>query len=382
MEPACDVIIVGAGPAGCAASMVLTRAGLSVRMVDPGDENALRVGESLPAAASRLLARLELGSVGEFLGEHGCSPCVGQESAWAGERWERRDALESPEGGGWHIDRAHFDQSLRSAARERGAEWISALAKGVSRVQESGSTLFRLELEAETRSEPLRGERTLFGRWLVDATGRSSRCGRALGARRVRVSEQMAVVRWFEVPDFDRDQSTRVVACEDGWWYSARLPNGLRVVAFHCLPERVSAVLDETDRFREGCDGTSLLPYPLALAKPVGEAVVRDAGMSRLLAPVGPGWLAVGDAAVGFDPLSSQGLLFALYSGIRGAEAILSARVGENGLGRYAGKVDRVFVANQDSRMYHYASVSRFAKAPYWRRALGLDPRRESKRQA
>jgi flavin-dependent dehydrogenase len=40
-----------------------------------------------------------------------------------------------------------------------------------------------------------------------------------------------------------------------------------------------------------------------------------EAGGARLEPLHGNGWLACGDAALSFDPLSSQGLLTALYSG-------------------------------------------------------------------
>src|SRR5438445_13201257 len=47
-----------------------------------------------------------------------------------------------------------------------------------------------------------------------------------------------------------------------------------------------------------------------------------SAAHSALLQPfAGPAWFAVGDAACSFDPLSSQGLLNALYTGLAAAEA-------------------------------------------------------------
>ena len=42
---------------------------------------------------------------------------------------------------------------------------------------------------------------------------------------------------------------------------------------------------------------------------------------ARLQPLAGPAWFAAGDAACSFDPLSSQGLLNALYSGLAAAEA-------------------------------------------------------------
>ena len=363
----CDVAVVGGGPAGCAAALVLLEAGLSVSLIDPDDRSVLRVGESLPAACGRLLARLGLGSVETFLKEDARRPCVAHESAWASPSWERRDAMLDPEGGGWHIDRAGFDRSLYKAALQRGANSVRGEIADVTEVRGSAKSQFELRVN---RGPERAG--AIKARWLVDATGRTSRCGKALGVQRERISAQMAVARWFEAPSDDGDQTTRIVATKDGWWYSARLPNGLRVVVFHCLPEEVSRIKTESSEFAHRCNSSDLLPYSVTSLVSVADSVVRDAGMSRLVTPAGERWLAVGDAAIGFDPLSSQGLLFALYSGVRGAEAILQARTSGADFSGYTKKVESVFVANRDSRMYHYTSVLRFREYPYWRQSIGL----------
>src|SRR5439155_27217291 len=52
----------------------------------------------------------------------------------------------------------------------------------------------------------------------------------------------------------------------------------------------------------------------------VGKLRVTFSGTVRLDRFSGPGWLAVGDSAVAFDPLSSQGILKALESGWHAAE--------------------------------------------------------------
>ena len=56
---------------------------------------------------------------------------------------------------------------------------------------------------------------------------------------------------------------------------------------------------------------------------------VVAANSSRLDCVSGRGWLAVGDAAMAFDPLSSQGLVQALASGIRAGEALNGRLAGE-----------------------------------------------------
>jgi flavin-dependent dehydrogenase len=55
---------------------------------------------------------------------------------------------------------------------------------------------------------------------------------------------------------------------------------------------------------------------------PRGPVVVRPAQSGHLAPVAGDDWLTVGDAAAGFDPLSSQGIAKALRSGIFASYAI------------------------------------------------------------
>jgi flavin-dependent dehydrogenase len=48
-----------------------------------------------------------------------------------------------------------------------------------------------------------------------------------------------------------------------------------------------------------------------------------EAGGGRLEYSAGEGWLACGDAALAFDPLSSQGILSALYGGMLASRTVL-----------------------------------------------------------
>ncbi len=51
---------------------------------------------------------------------------------------------------------------------------------------------------------------------------------------------------------------------------------------------------------------------------------VRDASSALLSQAAGDGWIAIGDAAASFDPVTSQGLMNALSTALVAAGAILS----------------------------------------------------------
>ena len=94
-----------------------------------------------------------------------------------------------------------------------------------------------------------------------------------------------------------------------------------------------------------------------------------DTGSSILDNPVGDRWLAVGDAASAFDPLSSKGIANALYTGIKGAEAVLAARTGDaTALSRYAEHIREIHRVYRGHLAAFYGMERRWPDAPFWRR--------------
>jgi 2-polyprenyl-6-methoxyphenol hydroxylase-like FAD-dependent oxidoreductase len=163
--------------------------------------------------------------------------------------------------------------------------------------------------------------------------------------------------------DGDRDRRALIEATEHGWWYSAWLPGGDLVLAFHT---------DARRGLRAAWDGAlAAAPYTQARAAASGPAAVRHvAAGSQWRDPMaGEGWVAVGDAAAAHDPITGLGVLWAIESGIAGAEALLAATDGD------AGALDRFSKAGRDrydrylaQRAFYYRAERRWPDAPFWRR--------------
>ena len=113
MEASFDVVVIGGGPAGCAAGIRLTRAGGRVVVLDKARSGSFCVGETLPPKASQLLA--ELGRLDIFNSQkHGPLQALYLRRGRAEP--SVTDFLFSPYGNGWHIDRVAFNQLLTRAA--------------------------------------------------------------------------------------------------------------------------------------------------------------------------------------------------------------------------------------------------------------------------
>src|SRR5439155_14351816 len=77
----------------------------------------------------------------------------------------------------------------------------------------------------------------------------------------------------------------------------------------------------------------------------------------------GPGWLAVGEAAMGFDPLFGLGVCQALASGWLAARAVLE---GASGLRKYQSWSESQFAGYLERRKQMYRGVTRWPNSPFW----------------
>lgn len=301
-------------------------------------------GECLPPFANSVLNRLQLPPLDR---EHHL-PSFGNVSSWGSAETSSSDFIFNAYGHGWHVDRVRFDALLRA------------------RVEQAGVTIV-----AGTGDE-------LQARWIIDCTGRGAHVARRRGARiegTDRLVAFAAVVHSHQ--DHDIDCSTLTEAAPEGWWYSARLTQGRRVVAFHsdgdlpvCQQARRSdgfvELLNRTRHVRARLAGYDIPEhFPVALA----------AGGRWLEKAFGDGWVAVGDAAQSYDPLSSQGLICALESGIRAGFAVDSALDGDyRHLRRYQTMLELERVRYQRLRAQFYALERRWPESTFWQRRLAGAP--------
>jgi flavin-dependent dehydrogenase len=356
-------VVAGGGPAGSAAALALARAGRRVLLVDAAP-SAVPVGEALPPVGRALLG--ELGLLDGFLGQ-GHAPSHGNLSAWGSGDLAAHDFLRGLHGHGWHLDRARFDAGLRAAAAGAGAE-AATPARVAGTARTAGGWLVRVAHAGEVRE--------VACGWVVDATGRSAAIARKHGGARVRHDRLVAVhARFRPLQGADRDGRTLVEAAPDGWWYTARLPSGERVAAR--LSDATSAAggrLRAPDRFRAALARTTHVREALAGYAPASAPRGADAGSACLDSPVGDGWIAAGDAALSFDPLSSHGILNALHTGALAGHAVHAHLAGEvAAVAAYARHVHAVYAAYLRHLRAYYRLEGRWADRPFWARRHRAD---------
>ncbi len=314
--------MVGLGPAGCAVANFLARLGLEVVAIDRSTEaqlsTRLRIGESLPPDAKHLLKQLDVWQNFEAANHE---KCYGNQAYWHSDKPTFHDFMKHPQGHGWHIDRAEFEQMLRDKAKNLGVAIHADTSIG--ELVRDGD-IWQVSLKNNDLCPAPRE----FS-FVIDATGRQSWVARKLAIERLYESEQLALVAFLQTGQDLKDSTSLVETVENGWWYSAKIPNGRVATAFMFDPrqqqktvtagvENWQSLLAQSQHTAKRLAGlNNACEYEL-LAPP--KIVAADSGILQQV--YGEGWLAVGDAAMTYDPIASHGLMMSMVSARDAAGAI------------------------------------------------------------
>jgi flavin-dependent dehydrogenase len=296
-----EIVVIGGGPAGCAAALRLARLGHDVLLLDRGGPERPAGHESAPAALPGVLQGLGLTDADVRAAGLG-APVAG----WVHWQGAAEPASGAP---GCLVDRARFDAALQRAARAAGARWLSPVHAHAPRQLGDGRWCVALHEGA-----------TVVADAVLVASG---------GGARAAAGQPRTVAwcgRWIGV----RGTAARTVveAVADGWAWAAAPGDG-SAAAVLFLDAAEAAGLNGTarlGRYGNGLAHCAAIAALLRGAAPPGAVRVADA-TPRAAEPVGaPGLLRAGEAALALDPLSAQGLVAALRSGVQAAAALHTAR--------------------------------------------------------
>lgn len=266
-----DLLIIGTGPAGCAAAISARAHGLSVALLNIGNARHQLAGETLHPGVEPLLRQLSVWEKVESCSFHRHTGLwhVGLDGCRTFQ----------PYGGdnlgpwrGLQVDRITFHHILREQAISVGVHWNEVHALTRAQHDQDGWTI------ETTSGAPFKAST------VIDATGRRAWLTSQLGLTPEYLdSTQRVQFGWSAKGEEPHDGNPIFSEHRDGWDWDAPIGDGRHAWV----------------RLRQGADQPGLDVTP---------RIYRECS--------GPDWFLIGDAASLTTPASGNGVLRALMSGI------------------------------------------------------------------
>lgn len=317
----CDVVVVGAGPAGSAAAGYLAKHGYSVRILESEHFPRFHIGESLLPLGEYVFDELgcrdKVHSAG-FHKKRGAqlrSPC-GEHKVVFDFKENRIEPFETVQ-----VHRAEFDQLLLDHATSLGAQVVVARARS-----------YACDVEGVTVTYGARDEepQQLRARVLIDASGRAGFVAKREGIRRpddeLKKASVYAHFRNVKRDEGERHGDTRIVTLPNlGWMWWIPLTEDLTSVGI---------VVDLAEYKQKDKGDLAALFDEVVQAAPLAAELLENAERTTdFLAEsgfsysteryCGDRWFLAGDAGSFLDPVWSTGVQMALQAGLESAQAAI-----------------------------------------------------------
>lgn len=320
-----DVVVVGGGPTGAIAGLVLARAWVSVAVVEKATFPRFQIGESFLPVTLEQMERLGLM---EPLRRLPHMPKYGAEFGMGDAEdtsvFHFNEGLVGGENETFNIARADFDAMVLEQAKAAGAAVLQPVGvRGIDRLADG---------DAAVRTE----DGTITARYLIDASGAATLVGRHLGTRRRLASGHLQKVAYFE--HFEGVQRLEgrsagyplVAMAEEGWFWVIPLDETRTSVGFVLNPAVARSVDVPADRMLAwGISRCPLMRRRMAEAAGPARNRVRGDFSYRCRPMAGPGYFLAGDAGTFIDPVFSTGVCLGMVGGERAAMAVIDVLRGQ-----------------------------------------------------
>jgi flavin-dependent dehydrogenase len=318
-EPACDVLVIGGGPAGSTISALLAERGRDVVTIEKDRHPRFHIGESLLPHNVPLFDRLGVAAEIESIG----MPKYGVEfvSPWH-ERptlFDFADGWDKGFSSAFQVRRSEFDRILFSNAARKGARTVEACKVTDVSFGDSGAQVIALQDDGV--------ERHWHTRFVVDASGRDTFLANRFGIKR-RSAKHNSAALFGHFSGATRlpgraEGNISIFWFEHGWFWFIPLSDGATSVGAVCWPYYMKTRKTSPERFLletiELCPSLAERLRGARLISPVSATGNYSYSTDRA---GGERYILLGDAYTFIDPVFSTGVYLAMHSAFAGAEAV------------------------------------------------------------
>ena len=325
-----DVVIVGKGIAGLCLSLLLERQGIDHLLLASRERKEIALAETLPPSSLQLLERLGFRALFQ---QSALKKTLGYHSLWGTPKVvDTNFYFHRPFQHGLKLDKQKLLRILTSEVPERVLEFDKGIA------YQGPDEGIRTTIQNEVTC--------VKGRIYIDATGRNRALLKQIGIGSREQDQQLSFschLPRINHPRLVHDVFTEVFP--GGWGIVSGLDEETNVMTLFAGKGSPAALkLRDFSHWGEILKETRYLKE--FLSPDINPSIKGNAANSSRAQEIsGANWLAVGDAAIAFDPLSSHGISNAVYCAWRASEAVqkcLSAP-GSGALKEYAEMLSKIF---------------------------------------
>jgi flavin-dependent dehydrogenase len=322
MENSPEVVIVGAGPAGCTLAALLAQRGIASVVFDDDKRPGLLVGESLIPGVVPVFRQLGIEDRVAAMSTRkpGASFFVTDDGPRIHFSFKNVEGHLPPYS--YNTPRPELDNLLRVRAEELGARFVHARATLEPSV-ENGQPTLRLSAESLAKAGLPPDARPL----LVDASGRARTFARSMNIPAVR-GERDDIAYFAHFEDFDHDEvelgQVIISVLRAGWSWRIPLPGRLSVgiVVNKAHAPTLGATAEE--RLENAIRQEPILAAKGSRARRVSPVMTYTNYQLLSQQGHGPGWVLLGDAYGFVDPMLSPGLFMSLEGARQLDECVFS----------------------------------------------------------
>lgn len=203
----CDILVVGAGPAGSTAAALLAERGHDVLLVEKERHPRFHIGESLLPLNTAMLDRLGLRERVAAIGVHKPGAEFVADDTGKEVQFSFANGLDKRFTSSWQVRRSEFDALLFEAAEARGARTMQETRVTGVELGVDGGRAGVTAVDAE-------GEMRIAPRYVLDASGRDTVMAGKLGTKEAnRRNNTAAVYAHFTGAEFRTGNGRVISAC-------------------------------------------------------------------------------------------------------------------------------------------------------------------------